>query len=318
MKTAAVLAVALALALAGSVEVSAQELCFKEGWKIDADSATYPLYQPHPSFDTWFDRYTHKEYLWIHAGTDIDFYDLSDKSSYDEGGNPTLSYALNSGSSCIVSDTFVIGDDAYSYHGDQPYCTCNWRADAPCPSQLSIQVGSGAPQLVSLGINNIVSVDTVSPDIEGSVAIASDGTDDPTYACNPLVNPEEIAGKWCLTDRGGCFFNTKYLNCMDAGAIAAIVVNRDASVITMQVTDVQPGDIHIMIGLDSGAIIKDALAAGQEVTLKAGKGTGPPAPLPEYSSPDPLGVVRPPRARPNRPAGRPAAAAPDGRRARPC
>ena len=235
--------------------------------------------------------YTHSEYLWIHAGTDIDFYDLTDKSTYDEGGNPTLAYALDSGSSCIVSDTFIIGDDAFSYHGDEPYCTCNWRADKPCPSQLSIQVGSGAPQLVTLGINNIVSVDTVSPDVEGSVAIASDGTEKPTEACFPLINADEIAGKWCLTDRGGCFFNTKYLNCMAAGAIAAIVVNRDSSVITMQVTDVEPDTIHIMIGADSGQIIKDALAAGQDVTLKAGQGTGPPAPLPEYSSPDPLGVI---------------------------
>ena len=64
MKTAALVAVALALALAGSVEVSAQEkMCWKEGWVIDADSATYPLYASHPSYGTWFDKYPHKEYV---------------------------------------------------------------------------------------------------------------------------------------------------------------------------------------------------------------------------------------------------------------
>ena len=176
---------------------------------------------------------------------------------------------------------------------------------------------------MTLGINNVVSVDTVSPDIEGEVAVALNaGLEEPMLyeACNEITNPEEIAGKWCLTLRGSCYFNTKYLNCMAAGAIGGLVQNRDNGVITMRVTDVQPGDIHIMIGADSGNMIRDALAAGSDVVLKAGKGTGPKAPLPEYSSPDPLGMVRSPRP-PGRPADRPRpplTAAPDGRRRSTC
>ena len=310
MKTVAVLAVALALALAGSV--SAQEkMCWKEGWVIDADSATYPLYDTHPSFGTWFDAYNHKEYLWIHASTDIDFYDLSDKSTF-VGGSPTLSYALNSGSKCIVSESFVIGDDIFSWHGDEPYCTCNWQPDAPCPSQLSITI-DGEESLVKLGINNVVSADMVSPDIEGEVAVALvAGQPEPQIyeACSELSNPEEIAGKWCLTLRGSCFFQWKYDNCKAAGAIGSIVQNRDDGVLTMQITSVDSDYIHIMVGADSGNMIRDALDAGSDVILKAGKGTGPPAPLAEYSSPDPLGMVRSPRPEP------PARVLSNGRRAR--
>ena len=55
MNKLAILAVFAVAVLAASVEVNAQSLCFKEGWKIDADSTTYPLYKPHPSFGTWYE-----------------------------------------------------------------------------------------------------------------------------------------------------------------------------------------------------------------------------------------------------------------------
>ena len=262
--------------------------------KTTVDPGTYSAVNvPRPSYNTFFDRYNHKEYMWVHSGTDIDFYDISDRSNFDQVGNPTLAYTIGSGSSCAQGVSFVIGEDVYTYHGDVPFCTCNWRPEAPCPSRLSVTI-DGSTELVSLGINNIVNVDTVVPDVTGPAAFAiadeSDGSP-ASWGCTELVNPEEIEGKWCLADRGGCFFQTKYDNCMAAGALATIVVNRDASTLTMQVRDIAENDILIMIGKPFGDTIRDAVAAGQDVELSAGRSVGPPEPLPEYSSPDPLGVV---------------------------
>ena len=248
---------------------------------------------PRPTYGTFFNRWTHEEFLWVHSGTNIDFYDLTNKENFDSVGSPTLAYTIPAGSSCRTADTQIIGDDAYTFHGEDVFCTCNWRPEAPCPSRLQITI-DGSDQLVPLAGNTNVPVDSISPDVVGLAAIPiadeSDGSP-PSWACTELINPEEIEGKYCLTDRGGCFFQTKYDNCMNAGALAAIVVNRDNSVLSMGVRSIQPGDIFFMIGLGSGQIIKDGIAAGKDVTLAAGRGVGPPAPLPEYSAPDPLGVV---------------------------
>ena len=290
-RTALLLAALAAAALAASVEVHAQELCWVEGWKIDPGE--YRVSSHGISYGTVFNQYTHNEYFWVHAGTDIDFYDVTDKSSFDADANPTVAYSIPSGSTCYEAYSFLIGDDMYTMHGNTPYCTCNWRPDAPCPSQLEVTI-DGVSTKVSLSPNTNVAPDSVSPDLVGEAAIAkadeSDGSP-PEYACTPLVNPEEIAGKWCVTRRGACFFQTKYQNCLDAGAIGALVINRADATLTMGVQKIEEGFIHIMIGLTDGDMIIDAIEAGKDVTLKAGKGTGPDAPLPEYSAPDPLGVV---------------------------
>ena len=233
------------------------------------------------------------EYFWIHHRVNIDFYDVTDKSSFDAGGNPTKAYSIYSGSSCATGYSFRIGDDIFTMHGDSPFCTCNWRPEAPCPSRLSITI-NGDEQLVPLGVNSNVNVDSVSPTVTGNAVVAiADGSDGspPNWGCTKLINPDEIAGNYCITDRGGCFFQWKYDFCMEAGAIATIVVNRDASVITMGVTDIEPNTVLIMIGKPDGQIIKDAILAGDSLALSSGKAVGPPAPLPLYSQPDGLGVV---------------------------
>lgn len=280
---------AIALSAAAPVALAQTEkLCWVEGWKINPGQ--YELYMTHPDFGTIWDPWTHTEYMWLHSGRDIDFYDLTDKTTFDPTGNPTLAFTVPSGTSCIVGQTFVIGDNFFTYHGNEPECTCVWTPNAPCPSRLSF-TADGVERLIKIGANSITSVDNVTPDLIGKVGQALDGTDKPTEACYELINPEEVAGKYCLTDRGGCYFQTKYDMCKNAGAIGTLVTNRDSSTITMSVRDVTPGDILIMIGKPDGLDIRAALDSGKDVTLAAGKGVGPPAPLPEYSAPDPMGVM---------------------------
>merc|ERR1712178_166942 len=134
-----------------------------------------------------------------------------------------------------------------------------------------------------------------SPDLIGSAALAfSDGLPGNGPAeevCSPVVNIADVAGKICVINRGGCTFQSKHDRCLAAGGIGTIVVNRDNGVITMNVRDIEPQEVLIMIGRDSGDLITVALNMGKTVTLQVGRGTGPRAPLPEYSSPDPFGVV---------------------------
>ena len=82
------------------------------------------------------------------------------------------------------------------------------------------------------GVNNILKVDQVSdeplrpcagagrrltvsgtghhqvPLVEGALGLGLSSTnetaEDRTWACEPLVNPEAVAGKYCVVDRGEC------------------------------------------------------------------------------------------------------------------
>ncbi len=66
--------------------------------------------------------------------------------------------------------------------------------------------------------------------IAGEIVCMFDGDDlDPadttTNGCSAAANPQELAGKMALIDRGLCEFTDKVLNAQAAGATAAIVVN---------------------------------------------------------------------------------------------
>ena len=50
---------------------------------------------------------------------------------------------------------------------------------------------------------------------------------------HPLLNADDMEGAFCITLRGGCSFQTKYENCKAAGAIGALVINREDVFIDM-------------------------------------------------------------------------------------
>ena len=51
---------------------------------------------------------------------------------------------------------------------------------------------------------------------------------------------DEMADSYCITNRGACFFQTKYQNCLDAGAVAGVVINSIDIYTTMPVNQIDP------------------------------------------------------------------------------
>ena len=235
--------------------------------------------------------------VWIHHDTDLDFYDLTSSSGLGPDGNPVISYTLPTGSSCSQATTFAQGNQFITYHGDVPFCTCKWTEDNRCPHKVEITIPGSAPQQLDLGKNSVLNIDTISPDVVASAALGYDD-DDPLAtgdegtndACAPLVpaSAAAVAGKYCVVDRGGCLFQTKYENCREAGAIGTIIVNRNDGVIVLPVFQVDEGDPLVMVGSSDGDIIKAAI---DDVTISIGRGTGPPQPTAGFTEPDAMGSI---------------------------
>lgn len=97
------------------------------------------------------------------------------------------------------------------------------------------------------------------PAIIGDVVEVDAGGTNPTEACVALLNADDIDGKIALIDRGTCEFGTKCLNAQNAGAIAVIICNDVAGLLTMG-----PGD-------DGGAVTIPAvmIRQGDCATLRA-------------------------------------------------
>ncbi len=85
----------------------------------------------------------------------------------------------------------------------------------------------------------------------------------PADGCAALTNPEELAGKIAVLDRGSCNFTDKIQNAQDAGAIAVIVCNNRPE-------SEDGGGVIVMGGEDPGTINLFAIMISQEqcVALK--------------------------------------------------
>lgn len=239
--------------------------------------------------------------MWVHHNTNIDFFDLTSSAGLGPDGNPVLAFSQPSGSTCSQAMTFAMGDHLITYHGDEKFCTCAWSDDNRCPSAVEFQIGSGAPFQVELGPNSVSPVALISPDVTAMAGLGfDDDPENPNYACNQevhaadaptgLVNPEDVAGKYCVVDRGGCLFQWKYWNCVSAGAIGVIIVNRNEQVINMPVFEVDPAIPFVMVTLSDGQTIKDNL---DDIMITIGRTTGPPAPVEGYTEPDAMGSIIP-------------------------
>jgi hypothetical protein len=105
--------------------------------------------------------------------------------------------------------------------------------------------------------------------LQGSIAVAVDGTAPTSDACEPLINANAISGRIALIDRGGgCEFVVKVLNAQTAGAIGVIVAN-DVDETEIETMGAAPGPAvkkikipSVMISQNDGNTLKAFLLSG--------------------------------------------------------
>lgn len=109
-------------------------------------------------------------------------------------------------------------------------------------------------------------------DVTAEVALVNDGSADPTFACNSIVN--NLTGKIALIDRGVCGFSQKAYSAQLAGAIGVIIANNtdDGNPIGMGPS---PGAELVTIPVISisktaGNVIKSALSSTVTATIHHG------------------------------------------------
>ena len=111
--------------------------------------------------------------MWIHHNTSIDFYDLT--AAAGSGTDPDIAFSIPSGSSCSQATTFTWGDIFITYHGDVPFCTCKWSDENRCPHKVGVDIPGQDPIQLELGINSVLNVDRISPDVTAMGGLAVDG-----------------------------------------------------------------------------------------------------------------------------------------------
>lgn len=129
---------------------------------------------------------------------------------------------------------------------------------------LTINTGSVAGEYSAL--KAVFGPQTTSV-ITANLAIVDDGSSDPTFGCNPLINGSEISGKIAIIERGACAFVDKVMNAQNAGAVAVIVVNSFAGTpIVMGGTSTTITIPSSMVSHSDGQLIMNAM---QSETLNA-------------------------------------------------
>jgi len=92
-------------------------------------------------------------------------------------------------------------------------------------------------------------------------------------ACTPIFNSDSIKDNFCLVLRGSCTFAEKILQCEQAGAKAAIIINNQATALFVMAPnpDIRVSIPSVLISLDDGNEILEHLSIGvlNEVSLFA-------------------------------------------------
>ena len=99
-------------------------------------------------------------------------------------------------------------------------------------SSTNDAAGWGSPDL------NIISnsiTDTLMMVEDGTTGINSQGNPISQEGCNPLIN--DLTGKIAVIWRNTCQFGQKILNAQNAGAVAAIIINREPGIMNMAAGD---------------------------------------------------------------------------------
>ncbi|MCG8465561.1 MAG: S8 family serine peptidase [Xanthomonadales bacterium] len=181
----------------------------------------------------------------------VDVINMSLGSSLGDPLSPSALAAQNAAELGVV----VVASAGNS--GTTPYVT-----GAPAVAPDAISVASSIPgNRFSAFVNvsggslteNFFAVEGAGPvEITESGAITGPiVAGEPLEGCEPLTNPDAIAGNVALIIRGSCAFNDKYLNAQAAGATAIVVYN-DGTAADRQ------GPFQ-MIGLSDGIAIPGAM-----------------------------------------------------------
>lgn len=128
-------------------------------------------------------------------------------------------------------------------------------------------------QTPDFNIPGVFVQDTVAFVDDGSPGTNPQGNPVAQEGCNALVNPNEVQGKIALIYRNTCEFGTKALNAENAGAVAAVIINRDPEAIGMGAGADGPNVTIpvVMITSDDGAAIKAAMQGGPVVMFLGNK-----------------------------------------------
>jgi len=108
--------------------------------------------------------------------------------------------------------------------------------------------------------------------IQGNLVLVDDGTDQPTLACSPIINGDEVEGNIALIDRADCNYVDKVLHANEVGAIAVVMINNlpGDGAMGMGAPDDYTGGIDIptiSVSYENGNVIKDAIADGAIVSI---------------------------------------------------
>jgi len=109
--------------------------------------------------------------------------------------------------------------------------------------------------------------------VSGTLAEAQDASDAAgpatTDACSTLTNAADLAGRIALIDRGTCFFVDKVKRAQNAGAIAVVVADNEASSPPSGLggTDASITIPSVRITQADGALLRAQLASGVTVSL---------------------------------------------------
>jgi extracellular elastinolytic metalloproteinase len=103
--------------------------------------------------------------------------------------------------------------------------------------------------------------------LTGDVMLVNDGTATTTDACEALA-PGSLTGRIALIDRGSCDFTVKVKNAQNAGAIAAIVANNQATgVIVMGGDDPSITIGAVFVAQEDGATLRSVTGVNATVKL---------------------------------------------------
>lgn len=213
--------------------------------------------------------------------------DLSDRLDVVNASLGT-SYSLSSVAQDTIIENLVGAGTVFvaaaGNEGDAFFAT-----SSPGSNRATLSVAASADsQLILLDVTAPANIAGAMPAAEGgfTTRLVDSGPKSgevvltqPANGCSTLQNASALAGKIALFDRGDCQFISKFNRAVNAGAIAAIVVDDEDQPVPFAMGGGDPGEVPIpgvMIKKSDGDVLKGALAQGVTITMDGTKlFTGP-------------------------------------------